>query len=220
MDLNSLPLPDYGLFPSTQLLDFIPIDVGRGCPFTCAYCVSNKMAEGTFRQRSVENVTKIAKTLVSDFKMKRLRFEHDLLTLNRNWILELCDALIAEELDIRWGCLSRVDTVDDEILSRMAQAGCDGIFFGIETGSSNMQKLVKKKLKLNRAPEIVGKACELGILPTCGFIVGFPQEHIDDVARNYAADAGTVFSGHRDEVELYLRLLVPFPGNPIYRIVR
>jgi radical SAM superfamily enzyme YgiQ (UPF0313 family) len=216
MDLNSLPLPDYGLFPSTQLLDFIPIDVGRGCPFTCAYCVSNKMAEGTFRQRSVENVTKIAQTLVSDFKMKRLRFEHDLLTLNRNWILELCDALIAEKLDIRWGCLSRVDTVDDDILSRMAQAGCDEIFFGIETGSSNMQKLVKKKLKLNRAPEIVGKACELGILATCGFIVGFPQEQIDDVAQTMRLMLELYFAGNRDQVELHLRLLVPFPGSPLY----
>ena len=52
------------------------------------------MAEGRFRQRSVESVIKIVKTVVANFGVKRLRFEHDLLTLNRKWIFELCDALI------------------------------------------------------------------------------------------------------------------------------
>ena len=60
-DLNSLPLPDYSLFPSVGSLDYVSIDVGRGCPFSCSYCVSNKMAEGRFRQRSVESVIKIVK---------------------------------------------------------------------------------------------------------------------------------------------------------------
>jgi radical SAM superfamily enzyme YgiQ (UPF0313 family) len=215
-DLNTLPLPDYSLFPSIGLLNYIPVDVGRGCPFTCAYCVSNKMADRVFRQRSVENVIKMVKKVVADFGTKRLRFEHDLLTLNRNWILEMSDALIKEKMDIRWGCLSRIDTVDDEILSKMAEAGCDEIFFGIETGSPRMQKLVDKRLKLDRAPQVVRKTCELGILATCGFIIGFPQERIEDVARTMRLMLELYFAGDRDEVALHLRLLVPFPGSPLY----
>jgi radical SAM superfamily enzyme YgiQ (UPF0313 family) len=215
-DLNSLPLPNYGLFPSIESLDHIPIDVGRGCPFKCSYCVSNKMAEGRFRQRSVESVIKIVKMLVGDFKAKKLRLEHDLLTLRRNWILGLCDALIQEKLDIKWSCFSRIDTVDDEVLSKMAEAGCDEIFFGIETGSPRMQKVVNKKLKLDRAPAIVRKACELGILATSGFIVGFPQEQIDDIAQTMRLMLELYFAGDRDEIGTYLRLLVPFPGSPLY----
>jgi radical SAM superfamily enzyme YgiQ (UPF0313 family) len=216
-DLNGLPLPNYGLFPSIESLDYIPIDVGRGCPFSCSYCVSNKMAEGRFRQRSVESVITIVKTLVGNFKAKKLRFEHDLLTLRRNWMLRLCDALIREKLDIKWSCFSRIDTIDDEVLSKMAEAGCDEIFFGVETGSPRMQKVVNKKLKLDRAPAIVRKACELGILATSGFIVGFPQEQIADVAQTMRLMLELYFAGDRDEVELHLRLLVPFPGSPLYK---
>ena len=215
-DLNSLPLPDYSLFPSVVSLDYIPIDAGRGCPFKCSYCVSNKMAEGRFRQRSVENVIKIAKKVVADFGAKRLRFEHDLLTLNRKWVLELCDALIREKLDIQWSCFSRIDTVDAEVLSRMADAGCDEIFFGVETGSPRMQQIVNKRLKLVRAPAVVSKACELGMLATCGFIVGFPQERMEDVAQTMRLMLDLYFAGDRDQVALHLRLLVPFPGSPLY----
>jgi radical SAM superfamily enzyme YgiQ (UPF0313 family) len=215
-DLNELPLPDYSLFPSVGSLDYIPIDVGRGCPFRCSYCVSNKMAQGKFRQRTVESVIEIVKTVIADFGAKRLRFEHDLLTLNRNWILDLCDALIREKMGIRWGCLSRIDTVDDEALSKMAEAGCDEIFFGIETGSPRMQQIVNKHLKLDRASQVVRKACELGMLATSGFIVGFPQERMEDVAQTMRLMLEFHFAGDTDEIETHLRLLVPFPGSPLY----
>jgi radical SAM superfamily enzyme YgiQ (UPF0313 family) len=217
IDLNSLPLPDYNLFPSTGLLDYVPIDVGRGCPFKCSYCVSNRMAEGRFRQRSVESVIKIVKTVIAEFGAKRFRFEHDLLTLNRRWILELCDALIQEKLVKPWSCFSRIDTVDDEILSKMSEAGCDQIFYGVETGSPRMQRVLNKKLKLDRASQVVRQSCELGIRSTGGFIVGFPQERMDDVAQTMRLMLELYFAGNRDQVELHLRLLVPFPGSPLYK---
>jgi radical SAM superfamily enzyme YgiQ (UPF0313 family) len=216
VDLNSLPFPDYSLFPSVESLEYISIDAGRGCPFSCSYCVSNKMAEGRFRQRSVESVIKIVKKVVADFGAKKLRFEHDLLTLNRNWILKLCDALIQQKLVKPWSCFSRIDTVDDEILSKMSEAGCDQIFYGVETGSQRMQRILNKKLKLEKAPEVVRKSCELGIRSTCGFIVGFPQERIEDVAQTMRLMLEFYFAGDRDVIELYLRLLVPFPGSPLY----
>jgi len=210
-------LPDYNLFPSTGLLDYVPIDVGRGCPFKCSYCVSNRMAEGRFRQRSVESVIKIVKQVVADFDAKKLRFEHDLLTLNRKWIFELCDALIQEKLVKPWSCFSRIDTVDDEILSKMSEAGCDQIFYGVETGSPRMQRVLNKKLKLDRASQVVRQSCELGIRSTGGFIVGFPQERMEDVAQTMRLMLELYFAGNRDQVELHLRLLVPFPGSPLYK---
>ena len=81
---------------------------------------------------------------------------------------------------------------------KMSDAGCDEIFFGVETGSPRMQRTLKKKLKLDRAPEVVRKACELGILATCGFIVGFPQERMEDVAQTMRLMLELYFAGDRD----------------------
>ena len=52
-DLDTLPLPDYSLLTSMSEIERVGVDVGRGCPFRCGYCVSNSLGEGKFRQRSV-----------------------------------------------------------------------------------------------------------------------------------------------------------------------
>ncbi len=71
IDLNSLPLPDYSLFPSIELFDFIPIDVGRGCPFSAPIVFPTRWLKERFRQRSVESVIKIVKTVSCRFQSEK-----------------------------------------------------------------------------------------------------------------------------------------------------
>ncbi|MBI5247980.1 MAG: B12-binding domain-containing radical SAM protein [Desulfomonile tiedjei] len=215
-NMNDIPVPDYSLFPSIRSVDCISIDIGRGCPFRCAYCVSNQMSERKFRIRSVESVIGIVKALVSEYKNTNLRFEHDLLTLNRQWLVRLCDELVKEKLDVHWTCFSRIDTVDEGVVDRMADAGCRGIYFGIESGSARMQEILNKRLKLDMAIPIVRRACEKGIEVTSGFITGFPQEKLEDIADTMRLIMELCLAGDRGVSLLDFWLLVPFPGSPLF----
>jgi radical SAM superfamily enzyme YgiQ (UPF0313 family) len=215
-DLDTLPLPDYNLLASMNEIDRVGVDVGRGCPFKCGYCVSNSMGEGKFRQRSVKSVVKIVKKVKEDHGKSCFRFEHDMLTLNRKWLLDLCDSLETEKLDITWECFSRIDTIDEEMMERMAAAGCDSIYFGIETGSPRMQKLLNKRLKLDRAPSVIRKVCDLGIVARSGFILGFPQEKMSDIAQTMRLILEIYFSGQLGFSDVFTWLLVPFPGSPLF----
>jgi radical SAM superfamily enzyme YgiQ (UPF0313 family) len=215
-DLNALPLPDYSLLASMNEIDRVGVDVGRGCPFRCGYCVSNSIGEGKFRQRSVENVVKIVKRVAEDYGKNFFRFEHDMLTLNRQWLLNLCDSLDREKLDITWECFSRIDTIDEEMMERMAAAGCNDIYFGVETGSPRMQKLLNKRLRLDRAPSVIRKVCDSGIIATSGFILGFPQEKMSDIAQTMRLMLELYFSGQAGLSDVFIWLLVPFPGSPLF----
>ena len=215
-DLDSLPLPDYSLLPSLEKIDRIGIDVGRGCPFKCAYCVSNSLGEGRFRQRAAENVVTIVKKLVRDYRKTFFRFEHDLLTLNRKWLFQLCDAVEREELNITWECLSRIDTIDEEMIQRMGAVGCKHIYFGIETGSPRMQELLGKRLKLDRAPSVIQKVCDAGITAASGFILGFPQEQLPDIAETMRLMLAISFCSKERLSETFIWLLVPFIGSPLF----
>jgi radical SAM superfamily enzyme YgiQ (UPF0313 family) len=216
MDLDALPLPDYSLLRSMKEIDRVGIDVGRGCPFRCGYCVSNSMGEGKFRQRSVENIVKIVKGLLDDYGKTYFRFEHDMLTLKRKWLLDLCDSLEKENLGISWECFSRIDTIDEEMMERMAAAGCNDIYFGIETGSPRMQKLLNKRLRLDRAPSVIRKVCDFGMIAASGFILGFPQEKMSDIAQTMRLMLELYFSSQAGLSDVFIWLLVAFPGSPLF----
>lgn len=215
-DLDKLPLPDYSLLSTLDEIERVGVDVGRGCPFKCGYCVTNSMGRGRFRQRSVGNVIKLIKNLVEGYGKDYFRVEHDLLTLNRKWLLEFCNAVQAENLDIGWECFSRIDTIDEEMVECMAKAGCHHIYFGIETGSPRMQKLLNKRLNLERAPAVVRSVCDAGIIAGSGFIIGFPDEEMSDLADTMRLMLNVYFSGERGLSDIFIWLLVPFPGSPLF----
>ncbi len=101
-------------------------------------------------------------------------------------------------------------------MERMAAAGCNSIYFGIETGSPRMQKLLNKRLKLDRAPSVIRKVCDFGIVASSGFILGFPQEKMSDIAQTMRLMLEIYFSGQAGFSEISTWLLVPFPGSPLF----
>jgi hypothetical protein len=63
----------------------------------------------------------------------------------------------------------------------MRSAGCVQIYFGVETGSQRLQRVIRKNLVLSRLPEIASEVTRAGIRGIYSFITGFPDETYDDV---------------------------------------
>lgn len=180
-NLDDLPDPMYDLLPSMRLAKKIFIETGRGCPFKCSFCCTNKFWSRTFRVRSIDLVIGLIKKLVIDFGAREFSFLHDTFTISRNRVVQFCEALKREKLDIKWSCSTRTNCLDEDLLHLMAEAGCDNIFLGIESGSERMQKIIGKNLDLSRVLEIVNCIADKGIDYTASFIIGFPSEKLEDV---------------------------------------
>ncbi|WP_160321744.1 radical SAM protein [Bradyrhizobium pachyrhizi] len=110
---------------------------------------------------------------------------------------------------LTWTCSTRTDVIDPELLEHMAEAGCVEIYYGIETGSQEMQQTICKGLDLNWSREIVRATAACGIRPVTGFIVGYPEEtqktFSDTIARFFDfLEVG----GYR----AHIFTLCPFPG--------
>jgi len=75
----------------------------------------------------------------------------DLFTVNRQQVVELCELMIAERINIKWTCNSRVDYVDEEMLQLMGKAGNWLISWGIESG--NEQILLRSALGIYNAAD-------------------------------------------------------------------
>ena len=97
----------------------------------------------------------------------------------------------------------------------MARSGCRGIYFGVETGSSNLQELVKKRLDISLLVPTLTNAKEVGMNVTTSFITGFPEETLSDLE----ATLDCLDRCHRISPTttcLQLHLLTPEPGTLLY----
>jgi anaerobic magnesium-protoporphyrin IX monomethyl ester cyclase len=182
-DIDTLPFPardlvDLDRFRVHSYIDFgkksATMITSRGCPYKCIFCSSWITMGARYRYRSVGNIMREIRELVEIYHIDHLVFEDDTITLKRDRILELCEALIEMPNAPSWYCLSRVDNLDFPLARKMKAAGCRMVNFGIESGSPEILKKIGKKINLQRAKEAVTACNQAGLRTQCTFIVGFP----------------------------------------------
>ena len=211
-NLDDLPLPAYDLYPY-ELPSALPIDVGRGCPFNCTFCATSKFWHRRFRLKSVDRLLYEIRILKDNYNAVHLNFEHDNFTFDRRRLLSFCNRLSRSGIDVVWGCSARIDSIDDELLRNMAGCGCKAVFYGIESGSQEMQRVIRKNLHLRDVGETIEATIAAGIQPTTSFIVGFPEESEYDVKGTFNMIQGLL--GYK-RLSLQLHLLGPLPGTLEY----
>jgi radical SAM superfamily enzyme YgiQ (UPF0313 family) len=210
-NLDSLPIASYDYYPVADLgLKLLRIEAGRGCPFMCTFCSTAGFFQRSFRLKSAERLVEELDRLNVRYGFSDFKLDHDMFTVNRRKVIEFCEAVKGR--GYRWRASARVDCVDQELLTRMADSGCVGLYFGIETGSVRMQEICKKRLDLDLVRPVLAGAEHLGIETTASFITGYPEEQEDD-QKDTLDMLGQCF---RPSCLPQLHLLVPEPGTPMF----
>lgn len=175
-----LPFPAYELLKENSYFEpflqapFGLIQSARGCPYSCNYCVRSFGQKLSYR--TTEQILDEIKILKDKFNIKSLRFIDDTFTASKKRVLEICQLIIKNNIKIKWTCLSRVDTIDEEMISSMQKAGCKRIYFGIESANIQVLEFLNKQIDINRAKEIIQYCRKLKIETFGFFIVGTPFE--------------------------------------------
>jgi hypothetical protein len=153
------------------------------------------------------------RSLASAYTVTDFDLIHDMFTVDKRRVEAFCEAMIASGEEFTWACSARTDCVDEPLLELMAEAGCKGLFFGIETGSSRMQTIIDKHLDIPRANEIIDAAEQLGIGTTVSLITGFPEETWEDLNETVQM---LMHSARCPGSDPTLNLLAPLPETPIH----
>ncbi|MEQ8821971.1 MAG: radical SAM protein [Sumerlaeia bacterium] len=185
----------------------------RGCPFSCTYCLANQVSGLVNRYRSVENVIGEIKQCVETYGIRNFLFRSDLFTQNKKWVRTLCERILEEKLDISWACNSRVDTITEEVLGPMREAGCWIIAFGVEKGDDDALIAINKggKATVEQAHHALRITREAGIKRSMYLLFGLPD---DDEA---ALKKDIEFAKAVDPDFLEIFYPYPFPGTALYK---
>jgi radical SAM superfamily enzyme YgiQ (UPF0313 family) len=217
-DLDSLPLPARDLLkinnyrgwgplrttPSTHLIS------SRGCPFECVFCSEKAVFGRGYRARSAEKIVGEIQSLVTTYGVKELAFYDDLFTLDKKRVIEICDELDRKKIKINWKALSRVNTVDFEMLSRMRQAGCWLISYGFESGSPEVLSAIRKHQTVEQSVNAAVLTRNAGIKFYGFFMIGNIGETQTTVLR-------TISLARRLKPDyLQFTIVRPDPGSYLY----
>jgi radical SAM superfamily enzyme YgiQ (UPF0313 family) len=184
----------------------------RGCALDCAFC-GYTLAQGLrFRMRSAANVAAELEEIRNKLGIRNVVFRDPIFTMRKDRVSEICDAILAKNLDVRWQCETAVMWLDRPLLEKMAKAGCVHISLGVESANAEIQKkYCGNKLRNHDAATKVFDACrEFGIETRAFCMIGFPGE----------TDAQV-----EETIQLALRLdpdqvqfctVTPYPGTPLY----
>jgi anaerobic magnesium-protoporphyrin IX monomethyl ester cyclase len=187
-DLDSLPMPAIDLLPMARYrsLDlpspFVSMVTSRGCPFRCRYC-SQVYVGGMYRSHGPARVVAEMVRARRKFGAREIVFFDETFTLERDWVFEVCERILAADLDVPWNVRTRVDRLDRETLVAMHEAGCISVHVGIESGSPRVQKLMNKNLDLSGIGDALQGAREIGMETRGYFLIGYPGETREEIGQ-------------------------------------
>lgn len=216
-NLDLLPFPAYDLIQDLAVYRPPPcnykkspvanIITSRGCPNQCTFCDRAVFGQ-RLRQRSAQNIAAEIEFLVNSRGVREIAFVDDTFTIRPQRIRDLFAILDEKRISFPWTCMSRIDTVDEDLLRFMRDHGCWHISFGIESGNEEILRRIKKRISLAQARQVLPWCAKLGIRTKGFFIVGHPgetEETIDETIR-CALDLPL------DDVVATLN--TPIPGSP------
>ncbi|MEU0744549.1 PhpK family radical SAM P-methyltransferase [Streptomyces sp. NPDC006134] len=172
---------DYDLFPPGAINEFITTRTAKSCPFSCAFCGFPQRA-GKYTYLDLEYVEKELDRLSRLPHVNTITFIDDTFNVPKVRFREILRLMIDKGYGFRWNSFYRSDHGDVETIRLMREAGCEGVFLGIESGSDAMLKRMNKTARRKHYLTALEAFNEVGISAYASLIVGFPGETEETVA--------------------------------------
>lgn len=180
--LNDIPMPDFSDFDIERYAPFVslPVLTSRGCIGRCTFC-SEKNFWLSYRYRTAENIFEELKSQKDKYNIEDFYFVDSLINGNIEELSKLCDLIIGNKLKVNWGGKARIDKrITLEFLTRMKNAGCQALDYGIESGSQKVVNDMRKGIDIKVAGKVIRNTYRAGIRANCFFIIGYPTEAFGD----------------------------------------
>ncbi|MBN2492181.1 MAG: B12-binding domain-containing radical SAM protein [Planctomycetes bacterium] len=225
--VDLLPMPAHRSVAAEDRHDNLPVVTARGCPHRCAFCD----IPGYHRRRTAyRDLGKVLDEIEEFHGLYRedarkrtgvtrepaIGIVDDTFCSRRDRVLRFCDELGKRGKKVSWWVSARVNELDAELLERMAEAGCESIFIGVESGSDSVLRAIDKGFDSARAIAAVKMAAQRISVITASFIWGLPMESPQDFRQTLLAMTLCRAAG----VQVQAHLWSPLPRSRLYREYR
>jgi radical SAM superfamily enzyme YgiQ (UPF0313 family) len=194
----------------------ISVEAGRGCPYRCKFCSSHAIWTRTPRFKSPSRLVKEASSYVAQAGARAdpllISFEHDDFISNRPWFRDFVACKRKAGANFRYAITTRINHLTEEVVALLADSGCVSVFMGLETGSERLQASSSKHLDLRKLAPSLRALRDARIHFNSNFIVGFPNETMEDVATTIGLVLSLAWLGGT----INISMMCPEPGSELH----
>lgn len=221
-ELDDLPFPSTAYLPTYEHAfdvngGMAGISGTRGCPGRCKYCWPNQSimygATG-IRRRSPQNVVDEILYLKENFSINLIAFYDDTFTWNKAWVRRFRDQVnLARSSGKQLPPLAvnaRANMFNEEIADILKEIGCIGVWFGFESGSPRILRLLNKGCSLEQNIRAARICRQAGMDVNANILVGIPGETLEDYILSYR------FLDIIEPDNVRYNILSPYPGSAFY----
>lgn len=191
---------------------YASIHTSMGCPYHCSFCCINApFGKSSYRMWSPDNIIKQIDVLVNEYNIKNIKIVDEMFVLNKNHVLGICDRIIERGYDLNIWAYARIDTVKDEYLPSLKEAGFRWLALGIESASKHVRDGVEKgRFGTKDILEIIKKIKAANINIIGNYIFGLPDDDMDTMQEtlDMAIEANCEFANFYSAMA--------YPGSPLY----
>jgi len=182
------------LLPSRGLLDverynmegsITNVQTKRGCGFECIYCTYPLIEGKKVRLRSPCSVVAEMEMLNKKYGVDYFYFVDSIFNFPVDHAVDVCQEIIKKGLKIKWTAFFRPKFMTPEIVALLAQSGCSGVEFGIDSASERILESLKKGFSVREIIEACSLCKKAGLNVCCYLLLGGPGENSDSLTETF-----------------------------------
>jgi anaerobic magnesium-protoporphyrin IX monomethyl ester cyclase len=212
-DYGLIPVERYFRLKGKRQLDYIS---SQGCHFRCAFC-SDPFVYG--RKWVGLEPTRMAlrlKELWERYRFDDVNFQDETFFTRAARVRALADQLVESGIKITWAATMRADQgvrLPDEVWARCKQSGLRRLLVGVESGSNEMLKRIRKDIKIEQVFHTAARMLRYDIAGHFPFIVGFPEE--SDASIQATLDCAKRLRSLSPDFLTPIYYFKPYPGSEL-----
>ena len=229
LDTSQLPMPAWELLPMKKYMPhnwhimgedrpedakgrYGVVSTSIGCPYQCSYCaISSLFGQRKLRYWDSDRVVVEIERLVKDYNVKYIKILDECFVLNKKYVTELCKKIKEKAFDINMWAYARIDTVDEEILEELGNAGIKWLAYGIESADDDVLAEVSKSQYTSEKTRMgIQQTKAAGINVLANFMFGLPDDTKESMEKSLA------FCREINPEWINFYVTMTYPGSPDY----
>ncbi len=208
-----------------KFIKTFPIHVGRGCPYSCTFCINTLLNKRKWRGISEENITREIKNILNKVKLECVDFVDENFFIDIDRVKKFCEVYQKEKFNFLWIANARLNYltpnhIDDNLLVLLRDCGCLEVRMGIESGSQNvLDKIINKGIKKEDVLPVLERLHKFKINAACSFMIGMPNEKIKEQKETLKL-IKQILKQYKNVRVIGPQLYRPYPGAEMYAMAK